>query len=159
MTQDDQLRTLVEIEAIKQLKASYCYLVDAGSAGDSAKIDELLELFTEDAKGDYGPMGTYEGKEALTKLFKEASPEVMPFSAHMVHNPIINVDEESATGWWYFEISCTIKPLNKAVWIQGKYEDEYVKVEGKWKFKSIKATINYFTPFDEGWVKTKFLQM
>jgi hypothetical protein len=52
MSDDDtrrRLQRLEDIEAIKQLKASYCYLIGDG------EIDRLMERFTGDAVWDGGP--------------------------------------------------------------------------------------------------------
>jgi len=49
------LQELKDIEALKQLKARYCHLVDA------ADWDALDTLWTEDAVCDYGFFGRYEG--------------------------------------------------------------------------------------------------
>jgi len=157
MTQENRLKVLEDIEAIKNLKASYCYLVDDGVAGDASKLDELLTHFTDDAKADFGAYGTYEGKEALARFFKEMVPGVLSYAAHMVHNPIIEVEGDGAGGRWYFEVPCTLREPNRAAWIQGRYEEEYGKVGGGWKWKSIKAIFEYFTPFDEGWAKTRMV--
>lgn len=152
-----RLQVIEDTEAIKNLKATYCYLVDAGVAGDASKLDELVDLFTEDARCEYGDYATLEGKEAVGQFFKELIPSVLSYSAHMVHNPIIEVDGDSAKGKWYFEAPCTFTAANRATWAQGKYIEEYVKVDGIWKWKSLKVVFDYFTSFDEGWVITKDL--
>lgn len=154
---EERLRVLEDIEAIKKLRATYCYLVDAGVAGDASKLDELLDLFTDDARAEYGDYGIYEGKESIRQFFKELIPAVLSYSAHMVHNPVIEVEGDRAKGKWYFEAACTFSMANRATWAQGKYIEEYLKVEGIWKWKSLKVVFDYFTPFDEGWVKTKDL--
>lgn len=148
---ETRVRILEDIEAIKKLRAKYCYYVDAG------KMDELLSLFAENARGDYGVIGIYEGKEALEKFFKETVPGMVPFCMHMVHSPLIEVKGEKATGIWYFEVPATHGPTNKAAWIAGKYEEEYIKEKGEWKFSLVKAIFNYFTPYEEGWAKTRMM--
>ncbi|MFC1534700.1 hypothetical protein ACFL7M_15210, partial [Thermodesulfobacteriota bacterium] len=42
----------------------------------------------------------------------------------------------------------------KALWGQGHYENEYIKEDGKWKFKKFVLWGNYRTPYEDGWVKT-----
>ena len=144
-----RVRLLEDIEAIKKLRATYTYLVD------TAQWDELMTHFTEDSRGDYGAFGTYEGKAAVTNFFKEIIPPVLTYMMHMVHNPIIEVQGDKATGQWYFEVPSTHGPSSRATLILGKYEEKYAKEGGKWKFQEIVARIDVFTPLDEGWVKTK----
>ena len=156
MTTDIEKRIAVleDIEEIKKLRAKYCYLVDAGVAGDSSKLDELITLFTEDATADFEFLGVHEGKEAVTKFYMEVVPAAISYSAHMVSNSIIEVDGNQAHGKWYFLVPATGKAENRAVWIQGRYEEEYVKIDGEWKWKSLIARFDHITPFDEGWAKT-----
>jgi len=146
-----RIRVLEDIEAIRKLRAQYCYNVDA------EKLEELLALFTEDARVDFGLYGTYEAREGLTTFFRDVVAASLSFCQHMAHNPIIEVKGEEATGKWYFEVPATIKEGNSAVWIAGTYEESYVKKRGKWKFNFIKATFHYISPYEEGWGKTPFL--
>lgn len=74
---------------------------------------------------------------------------------HMCHNPVIEVNGDKAKGEWYFDGPITHAPTNRALWMAGKYEDEYVKVQGEWKFNKLICKIYYRTPYDEGWVKTR----
>ena len=37
-----------------------------------------------------------------------------------------------------------------------RYDEEYVRVDGHWMFQHLKLTSHFWTPFDEGWVKTQF---
>lgn len=150
-----RIQVLEDIEAIKKLRALYCYLADAGVAGDSSKFDELLTHFTDDAWTDFEFFGRHEGKEAVTKFYKELVASSLSYSAHMVSNPIIEVAGDTAKGNWYFHVPCTGRAENRAAWIQGRYAEEYVKIAGEWKWKSITTTFDHITPFDEGWVKTR----
>lgn len=150
-----RIQVLEDIEAIKRLKASYCYLVDAAIAGDSSKWDELLAHFTDDAWADFELLGRYEGRENVGKLFKEIVASLLSYSAHMVSNPIIQVDGDEARGRWYVHVPLTGKAENMAGWLQGRYDEEYAKVNGEWKWRSITATFDFITPYDQGWVKTR----
>ena len=144
--------TVVEdIEAIKKLKARYCYSVDARN------FDELLRCFAEDATVEIGPHGKFVGKQEYTRFFTKVFPADCSFTLHHVHDPLIEVNGEKATGKWYFEVPGTWVSTNEAVWIAGRYEEEYSKKQGEWKFSSIVAYFSYITPFDQGWVKKKMV--
>jgi len=156
-TQEElSIMVLVDVEEIKKLKAKYCYLVDE-ALSDSSKWDNLLENFTDFAKIDFGPFGVRDGKEAIGKFFKKNIAGSLSFSVHMVFDPIIEVKGREATGKWYFHVPATDKRTNRAIWTTGSYDEEYVKEEGRWKFSVIRANFFYYTPFDEGWVKTKMM--
>jgi hypothetical protein len=145
---EHRIRVLEDIESIKKLKAMYCYLVDA------EKWDELYTHFADAARVDFGPFGSFEGHEGLKNFFGGVVAGSLSFAMHMVHDPIIEIKGNRATGKWYFEVPATARAENRAVWLAGMYEEEYVKEAGEWKFDLIKAKFNYATPYDEGWVKT-----
>ena len=142
------VRLLEDIEAIKKLQAAFCY------ANDDDDWQGVADLFVKDGVAEFGPFGHHEGKEEIGKFFRELPPS-MPFRFHTLHNPIIEVKGGKATGEWTFETSATHGSTNRALWIAGKYEVDYVKVDGEWKFKTFAGKFHYSTPYDEGWVKTK----
>jgi hypothetical protein len=44
------------------------------------------------------------------------------------------------------------------MWLAADYHDEYVRTPSGWKFQKLKVTSLFFTPHDEGWVKTRGLK-
>jgi hypothetical protein len=156
----ERMQILEDVEAIKKLKASYCYWADAGIAGDASQMDELVAHFTDDQPwADFGAFGVHKGKEAVRAFFKELVVGTLSYSAHMVSNPIIEVDGNKATGKWYVDVPCTLRGAERPMWLQARYEEEYVKESGKWKWKSITTHFDFITPFDEGWVKTPMITL
>ena len=145
-----RIRGLEDIEDIKRLKASYCAYCD-----DNYDVDNIVNLFVEDAVWDGGMRGRYEGKQEIREFFTNA-PNRLPFAVHMVLNPIIRVDGDTATGTWYLLQACTYADGDRAVWGSARYDEEYVRVNGEWKFQNLKLTSFFWTPFDQGWVKTRF---
>ena len=145
-----------DIEEIKNLKATYCYLCDAG-LGDPKNRDELISHFTVDAKVDFGlgEGSQFEGPEGLKVFFGEVVPGSVSFCIHMVHNPIIKVDGDHAAGRWYYEAPTTDVTTGKAQWMVGTYFEEYVRENGRWKFASIRTEWKYISPYDEGWAKNR----
>jgi len=77
----------------------------------------------------------------------------------MVSNPIIKVDGETATGKWYVIVPCTFRQTSQAVWLQGRYDEEYVKISGEWYWKSITAIFDHITPFEDGWAKMRMVSL
>ncbi|MDI6796160.1 MAG: nuclear transport factor 2 family protein [Desulfatibacillaceae bacterium] len=152
---EKRITLLEDIEAIKRLKALYCFLVDDAVAGDSSKALELVDLFTDDGWADFGDFGRFEKKEGLTVFFKDIVPGLLSYTAHMVHNPVIDIEGDTARGRWYFEVPSTLKATNMAGWLQGRYDEQYIKTNGRWLWLSITARFEYATPFDQGWAKVK----
>ncbi len=159
-TVEERVQTLEDMESIKKLKASYCYWVDAGIAGDASQMDELIAHFTDhEPWADFGPFGVHKGKEAVAAFFREVVAGTLSYSAHMVSNPIIEVDGSKGKGRWYVDVPCTLRGAERPLWLQAQYEEEYVKEGGEWKWKSITARFDFITPFDEGWVRTPMISM
>ena len=96
----------------------------------------------------------FEGQEAIRAFFKRASQR-LPFAIHQVLNPIIEVNGDTAHGTWYLFQACTQK--EGAIWVAGVYEDDYVKVNGRWKYKKLTVTFKFWTPFDQGWAMQRFV--
>jgi ketosteroid isomerase-like protein len=145
-----RIKALEDVEEIKRLKRRYCAYCD-----DNYDADALAGLFTEDAVWDGGIRGKSVGREEIRRFFKDA-PQRLPFAIHMVLNPIIEVDGDRAEGTWYLFQPCTFADGNRAMWGAARYDEVYVRVDGEWKFQSLKLTSRFWTPFDEGWVKTRF---
>ena len=151
-----RVQVLEDIEAIKKLKATYCYLCDAG-LDQAANRDELVSHFTAEARVDFGlgPASVYAGTEALKIFFGQVVPTAVSFCMHMVHNPIIEVHGDRATGRWYYEAPTTDAASKRAQWMAGIYDEEYVRQDGRWKFVSIKTRWKYISPYDQGWAKDR----
>lgn len=145
-----RIQVLEDIEEIKRLKHRYCGLCD-----DQYDADALAELFTEDAVWDGQERGRNEGREAIRQFFQRA-PQRLPFAIHMVMNPIIEVDGDRATGVWYLFQPCTYADGHRAVWGSARYDEEYVRVNGRWMFQNLRLTSHFWTPFEQGWAKTRF---
>jgi hypothetical protein len=148
-----RVQNLEDIEAIKRLKARYC-----GYCDNNYEPDSIASLFVEDGVWDGGLFGKMVGREAIRKFFQGAS-KLLPFALHYVMNPVIEVNDNTGKGTWYLFQTCTFAENgNQAVWGAAKYSEEYVKVNGEWKFKNLKVDSQFWTPYDQGWAKKRFIQ-
>ena len=146
---EKRLKVLEDIEAIKRLKVQYCIYVDNYDA------EGIVSLFTEDAVFDAGIRGRREGREELLNFFR-GSRQRLPFYVHMVMNPMIDVDGDRAKGIWYLFQASTMAEGNQALWGSGRYDDDYVRIDGEWKIRNSNLNLFFWTPFDQGWVKKRF---
>lgn len=142
---EKRLTRLEDIEAIKQLKAHYCEICD-----DDHNPDRITGIFVEDGIWEGGDFGKAQGHEAIRQLF-QTFQHLISFSQHMVMNPIIEVDGDRARGVWYFFGPFTFRRTNEARWVAARYEDDYVKVNGRWKYQHLRADLRMSAPYDTGW--------
>ena len=143
-----KVQMLEDVDAIKRLKHQYC--------DDNYNPDGIAGLFVEDAVWEGGEFGRYVGREAIRNFFGGA-PKVLSLAAHQVMNPIIDVDGDHARGEWKLFQPCTLETNHgpRAMWLAATYHDEYVRTMEGWKYKDLKVDVLFFTPHDQGWVKTR----
>ena len=143
-----KIKVLEDIEAIKRLKGKYGYFVD------TRNWQEFMNLVMDDAIWDFGALGVYKGKDEILRFTRDIIMDTYSFMMHTFYNLYIDVKGDTATGEWYFLVPATNAKEKRAVWLAGEYEEEYVKVNGEWKFKKVIGKVHFITPHDEGWVKT-----
>lgn len=140
---EKRIQDIENREAIKELFANYCWNIDSGS------YEEFLDLFTDDVTCDFGDIGSFNNKEEWKEFVYHVLPVALPGMRHLIHNEIIELNGERARGRAYFEFTGVNN--EKSFVGGGYYEHEVVKVGGQWKFKKVKAVIQYMAPLAEGW--------
>lgn len=153
-----RLRTFEDRERIRELRASYCFLVDDG------RWDELLDTcFTDDARCDFrsarGDVGPFvaTGREEVRAFFAQVVASLLHDMSHTVHNHRIRLDGDRAAGDCYFEVTAKDPASGDAVVGAGRYRDRYRRVAGEWRIEERVALIVHMAPLAEGWVKRPFL--
>jgi SnoaL-like domain len=96
-------------------------------------------------------LGSQQGRDAIERRF--SAP--LPFSIHFLTNESIIVDGDTAVGTWRYLQSTVYQ--EQAVWIAGRYHNDFVRIEGQWKFQHVRIDAMFVTPYQDGWVKTLFL--
>lgn len=141
-----RLTRIEDVEAIKQLKARYCEICD-----DDHNPDHIVTLFTDDGIWEGKGIGKAEGHAAIRDLFI-GFQKAMSFTQHMVMNPIIDVQGDTATGRWYIILPSTFRKGNQAKWQGGRYKEDYVKVGGEWKIKHLRVVEPTMSAnYETGW--------
>lgn len=147
---EQRLARLEAIEDIKALKAQYCALCDADYDPDG-----IAALFLPDGVWDGGPtFGCHTGRDAIRAHFRGISGSIR-FAAHLVLNPIIEVQSaDAATGKWRLIMPCTVTADDgkaEARWLLSAYDEVYARYEGAWLFRSLHVTVNFYAPHLMGW--------
>ena len=134
---EKRITRLEDIEAIKQLKAIYCHICD-----DTHNPDRIASIFAEGGIWEAEGFGKAEGHTAIRELFS-GFREQFSFSQHNIMNPVINVDGERATGIWYLVGPWDATENNRKIWMTARYDDDYIKVDGEWKYQHLRADIRF----------------
>ncbi len=132
---DKRITRIEDIEAIKQLKARYCEICD-----DMHNPDRIASVFAEDAIWESEDFGRAQGHDEIRALFS-GFQQMFSFSQHNIMNPIINVERERATGVWYIMGPWTYAETNDEKWLALRYDDDYVKINGEWKYQHLRVAL------------------
>jgi len=160
-TLEQRIQILEDKDAITRLKGRYCNINDGGWDGIPTHhaVDELVDMFTPDGIWDGGPVigARAEGSEEIRRLFTEF--QRIEFVIHNVMNPIIDIDGDNARGDWHAIITSTAGSGKdrQALWMLGKYNEEYVRTSDGWKIKTLLFTSASCTPYELGWGKLQFV--
>ena len=136
--------------AVEDLYSEYSAALDEG------RYEDWAALFTEDAVWESQGLGRFEGRDAIREFFRGAS-RLFTFAIHYSLNGQIDVQGDMARAQWYLFMPCTLGEGNRAMWRAGVDHEEYVRVEGEWKFTRKSSAPLFHTPFEEGWAKTRFV--
>ena len=132
---EQRIMRLEDIEEIKRLKATYCEICD-----DLHNPDRIASVFAEDAVWESPDFGRAQGHDEIRALFQQFR-DMFVFSQHNIMNPIINVDGDRATGMWYIMGPWTYTEDEESKWLALRYDDDYVKVDGVWKYQHLRAAL------------------
>jgi uncharacterized protein (TIGR02246 family) len=154
---EQRLSRLEDIEAIKALKERYAALCD-----NNYDPDGIAALFVEDGQYLSEALGNHYGREAI-RQFMTGVRDAIVWAQHFMVAPVVKVapDGQTATGTWYLLDLVTMPGVDDpekrdAVVITANYQNDFVKVDGEWKFHTIRADLKMMANLDEGWAERPF---
>ncbi|TMC51286.1 MAG: nuclear transport factor 2 family protein [Chloroflexi bacterium] len=124
---------LTDREAIRELRARYTHYYD------DRRLDDFLELFTEDAVLQLGILGPARGREQMRRSLEGPMREAA-FAVHFTSDEITEfTGDDEAVGRARFSIHYGRRPNIEGA---GTYHDVYRRTEGRWRFAS--RTMEFF---------------
>jgi hypothetical protein len=156
-----KVRELTDREELRDLRYRYHEYVNEG------KFAEIPGLFTENGELDFAHMGSAKGREKVAGFFagldrssEKTSGQPAPgisFVKQFIHNHVIKFHGDHAHGFSYLEA----KPVynGEAFLVAARYDDEYVKENGAWKFSKMTLTPYFMVPLKEGWAQKDRIKM
>jgi ketosteroid isomerase-like protein len=135
-----RVERLDSIEAVRALRARYHELVneDAGP--------RLYELFAPDATVVYGGRPEVRGRENIRAFFASFPVQA---ARQFIHSHMVDVEGERGTGVSYLDG----RPVRdgKSYYVVGRFDDEYIRVDGQWMFQRVVLTVHYMIEAAERW--------
>ena len=136
-----RIKTLEDIETIKQLKYRYFRHLD------SLNWDGVIDCFAEEGEIDYEPGIKMKGRKEMQQKMKALLCEHI--GVHQSHHPEIQITSPTtATGKWELWVYHYLDIAKKGFRLGGFYNDDYVKEKGEWKIKKAKMTLLFFEMWD-----------
>lgn len=147
-----RIRKIEDFQEITNLQAQYSYLID------TYQMEDLVDLFADDFvwEGGFDRKISISSKPDLLNLLKKTT-EATSMMRHLATTPYIEIKGDHAKGTWYVfgMMTATTPDGEVAKWIQGKLNNEYVRVNDQWKISRKSTEYNFSTPYDDSWVKTQ----
>jgi ketosteroid isomerase-like protein len=136
---EKRVQEMEDAEAIRQMHTEYIYNLS------NWEFDKMQDCFTDDAVEEIHPGHQHTGISEIKKVFDEFKKNPPQKGGHMLIQPVISVKGDKAEGHWimyrlnYYFTGPSGQIINMfGPHIQRKYECEYRKEKGKWKFSNLK---------------------
>jgi hypothetical protein len=134
-----RFQALEDTEAIRRLHNEYIFYLN------NDQWQEMSDCFSDNATANIHEFR--QGKKEILKYFTEVIAKLNAGKgrdAHFAVQPVINVEGDRAKGHWLIYILIADPVTGNALrWIPGRYDCEYIKEDGNWKFSSL----NYTSPW------------
>lgn len=133
-------------------------IMDAGAYIGPEHVKRAWYTMARKVDMDGNPVSASESRMSNTNI-----PMANLFLMLTISTPLVVVEKDgkNAYGQWHlfgphtnrvFDPETSTK-RDVAFWIAGKYDNEYVKVDGVWKIKKLRAICWIRSPFDQGWLR------
>ena len=144
------VQNLADIEALRTLRLRYHDAINTNRGG------EIGELFTDDGEVDFGYLGRTRGKPKVALFFGNVG-NLLDSVIQFVHNHVVEVDGDNATGTAYLEAKSISK--GRAYRVAGRYRDIYRRTPQGWRFAKMDFEPLFTLPFEESWDSEDKLKM
>lgn len=161
---EKEIIRLEDLQAIEDLHRSYGYYMD------SHHREEVFDLFSDETESvEIESTGLFLGKAGVRKFFMdndllEKGQTQVPSWINILILQTMDVitiapDGKSAEGRWstWLAEAMNVGGLPRQQWVQGYYENKYIKENGVWRFKKLHWNVTFFTSFETGWLRLPLL--
>jgi hypothetical protein len=149
MTNDEQIalltRRLERLESIESIRTLRCRYHDLVNLDQGTR---LYELFSPDAVISYGGRPDVTGRDNIREFFKNFPVQL---ARQFVHHHVVEVDGDRGRG--HSDLDGRPVHNGESLFVVGRFDDEYRRIDGTWYFQSVRLTVHYMVPPGAGWAE------
>jgi hypothetical protein len=146
---EKQILATEDRASIENLQTAYGYYLA------TLLWDDLAALFAEDGSIEIAMRGVYVGRPAVRRnlnLYGQAGLDDGVLHNHMQYQMVIHVAPDGVNAKLRSRALSMMGNFGKnATWMGGTYENEFVKINGRWMFHKDQQINTYFAPYETGW--------
>jgi hypothetical protein len=146
-----RVQELQDRNEIQELRFSYHVAIN------EKKPEMIPELFAEDSSIDFAHLGKAQGKAQIAAFYKQALSDLVPFVKQFIHNHIIALHGDTGAGLSYLEATPIFN--GESFLVAARFDDEYIRENGRWKFRKMRLVPYFMVPLKEGWAGPNKIQM
>jgi hypothetical protein len=148
---EERIQALEDARDIANVKTRYLDAADGGWDRLSHDADALSMCLADNCTWTVPGVGTLHGKEAVQDLMR-GFRKTMPFAYHVITNPFLEVEGDTARGNWHLTWQGTDRDRNE-LWLAGVYDDTFVRTREGWRIQTLNVKYAYFGARAQGWEK------
>lgn len=147
----ERVQRIEDENAIVRLQNIYGYYVD------KRLLDQVVSLFAEEGTVEISHRGVYVGKAGVKRMFVDSwarnglGLKRGQLFTHMMMQPVIHIAADGRHAKGRFRTFAQVGQYEQGVmWVEGVYENEFVKEGGVWKYAKMRFWPSYYVPEREG---------
>lgn len=129
-----------DLEEIRTLRCTYHEYVNQD------RVSELADLFSQNATVIYAGRPAVTGREAIGTFFINFP---VRWARQFIHSHVVEVDGDRAHGYSHLDGRPVLD--GKSFMVAGRFDDEYIREDGRWLFSRVVLTTWYMVPVVPGW--------
>ncbi len=137
-----RLDRLESIEAIRVLRMKYHEHIN------NLEWERVADLYTEDGVVQLDYISKWEGRARIREGFATI-PTRTPLVKQFIHGHTVEIEGDNATGCAFVEVRDARG--GQSLMIAGKYDDRYVRSDGRWLISHTLFTSYFSVPVQVGW--------
>lgn len=141
-TFEARLRKLEDLEEIRNLRMRYHAFINDGL------FDRVGELYTDDAVIDFSPAGKASGIESIRAFYLQI-PRNLDFVKQFIHNHMVDLDGDRASGISYMEARYARD--GESVMVALKFNERYRRTPSGWRISETLTDMYFTAPLQKGW--------